>query len=458
MKWKEFRRFVQVGIILLFMLPLFGATAVIGNLSSSSIWGIVLTDPLATLEVVAASKGVTVTLILSTVPVLLMYLVVGKAFCAWICPIGLIVEAVSSLRVNNKRVKVTQNQYYYALPLILVGSLLVSIPLFQMVSPMNILFRSLVVGLGIEVFILIVIVCLEVAGYRRGWCRLVCPLGNFYAILGRFSPLTVKFDDRKCVKCRTCFNNCDHCCGALEEIVLGQDAQQYVNSALCTKCGQCLDVCPTKALCFTWKIGRGSKSAIDTNRTEGKRLGVKLSRRKLLQASGVFMATGTLYAGINLVGTHGPKVFRPPGAGPEEEFLARCIRCGKCIQICPEKTLLIAHADQGFALGTPYFRPREQPCSLCMECPPVCPSGALEIIDVHDVKIGTAVVNEKLCYAHQGDICRSCYNNCPLIDEAIYMEEFQYPVIVTDKCTGCGICEYVCVMEEPAIKIEFYNG
>ena len=92
-----------------------------------------------------------------------------------------------------------------------------------------------------------------------------------------------------------------------------------------------------------------------------------------------------------------------------------------------------------------------------MKCPDVCPTGALAPLDIREVKIGVAEIDKELCYAYQGDVCRSCWLNCPLIDEALFMEDFQLPVVNPDKCVGCGICEYACVLDEPAIKIIFRN-
>ena len=35
-------------------------------------------------------------------------------------------------------------------------------------------------------------------------------------------------------------------------------------------------------------------------------------------------------------------ILRPPGAVPEEEFLAKCTKCGLCVEACPYKALLLA--------------------------------------------------------------------------------------------------------------------
>ena len=74
-----------------------------------------------------------------------------------------------------------------------------------------------------------------------------------------------------------------------------------------------------------------------------------------------------------------PFAIRPPGALAEEDFNARCIKCGQCVDACPYDTLNLATADSGIPIGTPYYIPRETPCYMCEDipCVPVCPTGAL---------------------------------------------------------------------------------
>lgn len=150
-------------------------------------------------------------------------------------------------------------------------------------------------------------------------------------------------------------------------------------------------------------------------------------------------------------------LLRPPGALKEIEFLARCIRCGKCAQTCPYRSIRVASLMDGLTImGTPFIRARDIPCYLCMKCPPVCPSGALDrrLKNKHDVRMGTARINKKECLAWQGTLCRSCYQSCPIFDEAIKMDNELRPVVDTKKCAGCGICENVCPVEPAAIIIE----
>jgi MauM/NapG family ferredoxin protein len=149
--------------------------------------------------------------------------------------------------------------------------------------------------------------------------------------------------------------------------------------------------------------------------------------------------------------------LRPPGALPEQEFLATCIRCGKCAQICPYGSIRMAGLQDGFLLmGTPVIRARQRPCYLCMKCPAVCPSGALKrsTRDRESVRMGTAAVDRKECLAWQGTLCRSCYDDCPIYNEALAMDNELRPVVNEKKCVGCGICENVCPLEDPAIVVK----
>lgn len=148
--------------------------------------------------------------------------------------------------------------------------------------------------------------------------------------------------------------------------------------------------------------------------------------------------------------------LRPPGALPEREFLATCIRCGKCAQICPYGSIRMAGLQDGLMLmGTPVIRARRMPCYLCMECPAVCPSGALKRTtrEKESVRMGTAVINKKECLAWLGTLCRSCFDDCPLYSEALVMDSELRPAVDEKKCVGCGVCENVCPLEQPAITV-----
>ncbi len=161
-----------------------------------------------------------------------------------------------------------------------------------------------------------------------------------------------------------------------------------------------------------------------------------------------------------------PYAIRPPGALAEAGFNASCIKCGQCVDACPYDTLKLATADSGIPIGTPYFIPRETPCYMCEDipCVPVCPTGALDhaLDDIDDSRMGLAVIDIENCLSWQGLRCEICFRECPLQGRAISIEHHPrriskhamfVPLVHSDACTGCGICEKACPTQKAAIRV-----
>lgn len=179
-----------------------------------------------------------------------------------------------------------------------------------------------------------------------------------------------------------------------------------------------------------------------------------------------------LALGVGLYGSQASErpaqAIRPPGALPEPEFLAACVRCGLCVRDCPFDTLKLAELGDNVATGTPYFEARKVPCEMCEDIPCVaaCPTGALdrELTDIGEARMGLAVlIDQETCLNFLGLRCDVCYRVCPVIDEAITLElvhnprsdrhAMLLPTVHSDHCTGCGKCEESCVLPEAAIKV-----
>lgn len=150
--------------------------------------------------------------------------------------------------------------------------------------------------------------------------------------------------------------------------------------------------------------------------------------------------------------------LRPPGAMDESLFSRSCINCEDCINACPYKSIVRAGKNSR-AAGTPIIRPKETPCRLCVDLPCIaaCTKGVLSSVDkIEDLGMGKAILRRNLCSSWDGHDCQICVITCPI--EAINLEDFK-PVILQDKCVGCGICEHSCytVNNVSAIKTVAYN-
>ena len=195
-----------------------------------------------------------------------------------------------------------------------------------------------------------------------------------------------------------------------------------------------------------------------------------------------FKSLGTLFGGFvadkieDAVTKVSPKQLRPPGALDEFAFLTACTRCDKCIEACPQDSLVKAGPSAGLGLHAPVLEPRRMACFLCTDLPCVtaCPEGALvwpkrrledgtELEGPRAVKIGTARVKEKLCLTYARDEreavpCTTCVDRCPYPGEAIRMVSAEggpdHPEVIEDICTGCGLCTFGCPTPEPAIIVE----
>ncbi len=89
-----------------------------------------------------------------------------------------------------------------------------------------------------------------------------------------------------------------------------------------------------------------------------------------------------------------------------------------------------------------------------MECIAACPTGALqELPNREAVRMGIAVVDTETCFPYRGVSCRACWHACPFPDDAIAVDGLGRPIVHEQACVGCGLCEYVCLTEEPAIRV-----
>lgn len=181
-----------------------------------------------------------------------------------------------------------------------------------------------------------------------------------------------------------------------------------------------------------------------------------LTRRNFL-AGGIALATGVVTGACLRPQAASADVLRPPGALPEEGFMARCISCQRCVSACPEGVLRPLGIEKGIAAArTPEITYAEGSCTFCDECRKVCPTAAIGSVDPYapqDGRIGVAVVREERCLAFpQTESCGICVDACPY--GALSFDEYRQPVVEEKLCNGCGECVRIC----PANVLTTFGG
>jgi polyferredoxin len=459
--------------------------------------------------------------LLWSLAILIPTLFLGRFFCGWICPLGTLNHYLSSWKSERKRgpERLERNRYkkwqtlkYYLLIAGLVSALFGG-SLMGILDPISLTVRSLgtsvfpainyaldailgalhhspaaplrAVGYVAQLvlnetllsfrqphyrqafFLGAIFIALLVLNLRitRFWCRALCPLGALLGIISRWSILGLEKHPGLCDDCNRCLLDCQG----------GDDPQPQAKwrKAECHLCFNCVGECPETGIRF--KFFPATPTSIDTP---------SLQRRRALAgvAAGAALLP-ILRSGTGFAAAKDPRLIRPPGALDERSFLARCIRCGECMKVCPNNALHPALLEAGVeGLWTPVLAPRIGYCEpSCVLCGEVCPTGAIWEItqaekawlpasaakDAKPLRLGTAFYDRGRCLPWaMATECIVCEEWCPTSPKAIYLrpvevtdslgnvKQIRQPYVDPGRCVGCGACEFACpVKDQPSIYV-----
>ncbi len=460
-------------------------------------------DPLAAIAAMLAGRAWIPRLALALL-ILGLTLLLGRAWCGWLCPLGTLLEWVrfrSARRWSatiSPRWRTVKN---WLLLLILTAAIFGNLTLLVF-DPLTLVTRTMttavlpglshavtavetalyparplrpaidwlegllrgpvlpvvqpVFALNVLLFILFIGIIALNAFADRFWCRYLCPLGALLGLLSKVSLLRPLVGP-------AC-NRCAQCAGVCRVDAIDTHKGYEIVPSECTVCLDCLAVCPETGIGFRRHWRPASARPYDP------------TRRQLLGA----LAAGTLGVVVLRTGIQGkrrhPLLIRPPGAQEEEAFLSRCLRCSQCMKVCPTSGLQPVLLEAGLeGLWTPRLVSRLGYCDYgCNACGQICPSGAIPNLDLESKRqavIGLGVIDRNRClpWAH-GIPCIVCEEMCPTPEKAVRLEEVsvlndrgeevvvQRPYVLEDLCIGCGICEYQCPVEGESAIVVYRTG
>ncbi len=215
---------------------------------------------------------------------ILLGVLLGRFICGFLCPFGWLQELLHKIpgkKLSTKKLKpLTYLKYailllaVVLLPAIVVNDLGMGDPFFcKYICPQGVLEGAIplaAVNEGIrsalgslfnwKLAILIVVVILSILFYRP-FCKWICPLGAFYALMNKVSLLGIKVDEHKCVSCGKCARVCK----------MDVDVTKTPNHTECIRCGKCITACPTDAIKFNYGFEMPKKITDGIEKTENKK-------------------------------------------------------------------------------------------------------------------------------------------------------------------------------------------
>jgi ferredoxin-type protein NapH len=250
------RRLAQAGVLLLFFgtahwgWKLFGQPLLAGNLSAATLAGAVpLADPFAILQVLATGHSVAGEAMLGAAIVLGTYVLLGgRTFCSWVCPMNAVTDAARWVRARlavRDIFAIPPGVRHAILALALALSAIAGVAAFEWISPIAMLHREIVYGAGLGLTAALGVFLFDAFVLRHGWCGHLCPLGAFWLLAGRGAQVRVAFDDASCTRCGDCLRVCP------EPRVLSFNEAALagmIRDGACTNCAACVAICPESSL------------------------------------------------------------------------------------------------------------------------------------------------------------------------------------------------------------------
>ncbi|MDD6920410.1 MAG: 4Fe-4S binding protein [Eubacteriales bacterium] len=193
--------------------------------------------------------------------ILLFGVLVGRLTCGFLCPFGWfqdLLHKIPTKKFSTKKFVFLKYIKYFMLFFVVffLGLLFTdvggnSVPYFcKYICPVGILEGGIPLSTANSAianaigtlfawkFVILIIIIILAVFFYRPFCKYICPLGAFYALLNRVSFYKYYIDKDKCINCGRCAKKCK----------MDVDICKNQSALECIRCGECINECPTSAI------------------------------------------------------------------------------------------------------------------------------------------------------------------------------------------------------------------
>lgn len=254
----------------------------VGSFSAFGWENLSLLCPLGALTALLSGKLLIPRVLVSLVAVVLLILLFGRAFCAWGCPVPLISRLRPEKRSSEKnraaRGEVREecrecreeecpekqvgrlgrfgiDSRHGILAGCLVAAAVFAVPVFCLVCPVGLAFALIFFTVRLfaygeatwAIVLILAVLVVELLVFRK-WCRWICPLGAFMALVSKGNKTFVPtVDERRCLSAQG--QVCGVCAQVCPESIDVRDPSKGERLLIeCTRCRLCADSCPARAI------------------------------------------------------------------------------------------------------------------------------------------------------------------------------------------------------------------
>ena len=181
----------------------------------------------------------------------------GRFLCGWLCVFASVQENADTILTatgnKSKTKKHLNSVFIYIAAFIFWGSIVFNIIMninnltFNIYSGTANPISNIWIFIGALITILPLVMFFIFLWGSRFFCRTVCPIGGLLQLYSKFSFLKIKIDQDKCTDCSACSKNCQMDVKIDTYIKAGKTS---IKDGDCIVCGDCIDICPKKALKF----------------------------------------------------------------------------------------------------------------------------------------------------------------------------------------------------------------